>query len=1383
MGQSGHESESAARVAPLPPRPSRRSEDFYIAGGPIAPDRACYIPRLADRQLHERLRAGDYCHVIAPRFSGKSSLVARTATRLRTEGCLAAVVDLSQLGGREGSTEAGRWYYALAYRVQRDLRLKFDLQAWWQERMPLPPAQRLGEFFWEIVLGQTRAPVVVFLDEIDSVEQLEYVTELFNTVRACHDARAAEPEYERLSFALLGAAMPAGTAAKAARAATEIGVHLELPDFRFEEARLLAPGLRMPAGDAERALYRVIYWTGGHPYLTQKLCQAVARNATRVDSDAAVDRLVAARFLARNAVSTESSMTRVLDGLERSGKLARPALRRYRRIRRGRRPRYDPDSPEHELLRVCGLVTVTADRRLVVRNRIYAEVFGHRWTREALPPDWRRIGRVAAMLALLAATIWVYLEVLPRPYEETLRVISVEPDEALEAWSAMRRIPGFSGRADRLLARVLIRRSRLETDWQEAAAIDAQLRGLPGFQPRADALLVEFWERRAIAAEAAEQRDEALLYRLRAYHAGPTADAGLAAELAGGDYRQLLAVIRPAGLVEALAPSADGRSVVTVSAGNVVERWESVTGLPEPGSRLELLVEEFVPLRRRLSLDLSGRVTALSMNLEIDHPRPADLSLGLVAPSGKRVELVGTQGRARNGRLEFDEQVAPELRTLRGEQALGTWVLEIEDRVTGAAGYLGGWNLRASQAAGHLAADRPENSLLIPDPARSSSVRVALSPLGMAVAATPRNPAARGRLQVWNVTTGQPLASMRVGAGERWLGFAGDDSLLIAESGAGTRLRVLDVRSAEQRFEHLSVARLAAAPAISPDGKFIAVAEATPQAVWIRSLEAGRETFRMPAGEVMAVAVASQGGLLAIADTGNVVRLWRTSDRSLLGEFPHGAAVVAIRFDPAGRWLVTADAANHVRVWSSAAPAAQPVLARPGDPLQQFGFDASGGSFATLGPARGFEVWALPDATPIGPVLRHAGDGAQPSRAGEPPAGTALLSSDGKLMVTGRGTRSVRVWQVSQSGAPLDLPRLAPVVALAPSGLRTAAGFLDGRVILRARDPDSLALRQVTVTSGEARHGGEVTALVFSPDGTRLASVAADGSVLLWHAATGRRAGGLFHHGSGQVGAVDLGPDGRLLVTGGEFGARAWNAESGEPGPTLGPVRRVSAVTVDPAGRHAYTATPSGELESWDLESGERRWAVEIESPVSVIAVSSDGRQLVVGGRTGRVQTRGAGAGERPLSQWLAAPVIAVQFAPDGRSILAQTPAWIHRLGIEKGRLEVLGSRLLPGAAPPGAWRSATPDGLRLVRVGGARSETLAVVDFERAPLPPEDWNPDLEAWQQRLKMYFSMDGALRHGVPPAPLSTSPQRNEEATGDLPADPVTLSAGSSAGGTG
>src|SRR5690606_28567460 len=144
-------------------------------------------------------------------------------------------VDLSQLGSRDGSTDVGRWYYGLAYRVLRDLRLKLDLQAWWQERMPLPPAQRLGEFFWEIVIGASRVPVTIFLDEIDGVDQLDYATELFAIVRACHDARAGEPEYRRLTFVLLGTALPGGTTGRGSLDATEVGMRLELPDFRFEQ--------------------------------------------------------------------------------------------------------------------------------------------------------------------------------------------------------------------------------------------------------------------------------------------------------------------------------------------------------------------------------------------------------------------------------------------------------------------------------------------------------------------------------------------------------------------------------------------------------------------------------------------------------------------------------------------------------------------------------------------------------------------------------------------------------------------------------------------------------------------------------------------------------------------------------------------------------------------------------------------------------------------------------------------------------------------------------------------------------------------------------------------------------------------------------------------
>jgi WD40 repeat protein len=1348
MGQSGEKGQ--LRPPSLAPaRGARRGEGFFVAGGPVAPDRDCYIARSADETLFELLRAGDYCHVMAPRFSGKSSLAASAATRWRASGGLAAIVDLSQLGGRDGSSDTGRWYYSLAYRILRDLRLKIDLQSWWQERMPLPPAQRLGEFFWEIVIGATRAPVVVFFDEIDCIEQSDYAVELFGIVRACHDARASEPEYRRLSFVLLGAALPSGKAERSGLGAVETGPRLELPDFRFEEARPLAEGLGLPEGDAERALYRVFYWTGGHPYLTQKLCQAIARNAARINSDEAVDRLVAARFFARRGVTTETSLSQVLDRIDRAGKRARPALRLYRRIRRGRRPRYDPAHPEQELLRVCGLVSVTGDRRLVVRNRIYAEVFSHRWAREALPPEWGRLGRAAALAVLVLGGLWTYLEVLPRPYEETLRVASEELDEAIEAWSSLRRIPGFGSRADRLLARALVRASRQAETWVEVDSMDARLRGLSGYEARADALLVEYWERRAAAAEAAERRDEALLYRLRAHAAGPTADAGLAAQLAGSDFQRLLTVIRPAGVVEALGATPDGGHIVTVSAGNLVERWESATGTPAPGHRLELVAQEFISVRRRLSLDTGGRVASPVVELRLDHPRPEDLRLALVSPAGRTVELPLDGAEERGEALVLDESSVPGLRALRGEQALGTWLLEIEDRGGGEAGFLLGWSLVVSPAPGHRGEERPENPVLLPTPLRSSAVQVALSPRGSIVAAVPRNAESRGRLHAWDTASSRVLASIDVSAAERWLGFADERTLLLLEAGpTGEQLRALDPVTGEERFRQFAPDGFAAGPATSPDGRHLAMSEAVSKLAWIRETGTGREVFRMPsAGEATAIAVSPGGLTLALADRGGVVRVWHATDGTLSAELPQAAPVVALAFDPSGRWLVSVDRYGRMRVWDLLSPEGPPVLTRSVADPQQFAFDATGRRFLLLAPADNYEAWQLPDGEPYGPVLRHGGTRVMMHGSADSLAGTMRMLLEDNRLVGGRGTRSVRVWQVTRDAAPTEVPRIPELAVLARSGLRAATGTSDGRVIVRMRDPDSLALQLSSITRGGVRHGGGVTAMAFSPDASRLVSVGEDGSVMLWNASDGQLVGPVFQHGSGRVEAVKLGSDGRLLLTAGELGARTWDGETGLPGPMLGPGRAVSAVALDAAGLRAYTGTPAGEIESWDISSGERLWFASMDAPIARIALSGNGSRVAAAGGNGVVQAWGLGTAARPLSLALAAPVTGLQFSPDGSALLAQTAGWLHRLGVVEGRLRVLASRVLPAASAPGAWRSATEDAMRVVLVGGAHGETLAILDFERAPLPPDDWAPDIEAWQQRLKLYFADDGELHHGL------------------------------------
>src|SRR5207248_9813835 len=50
------------------------------------------------------------------------------------------------------------------------------------------------------------------------------------------------------------------------------------------------PNTQHPTAEAQRLLKRVLYWTGGHPYLTQRLCHAVAADAS-VIGPAGVDRL------------------------------------------------------------------------------------------------------------------------------------------------------------------------------------------------------------------------------------------------------------------------------------------------------------------------------------------------------------------------------------------------------------------------------------------------------------------------------------------------------------------------------------------------------------------------------------------------------------------------------------------------------------------------------------------------------------------------------------------------------------------------------------------------------------------------------------------------------------------------------------------------------------------------------------------------------------------------------------------------------------------------------------------------------------------------------------------------------------------------------------
>src|SRR5262249_15790495 len=145
-------------------------------------------------------------------------------------------------------------------------------------------------------------------DEIDSVRSLPFSTdEFFAAIRECYNRRSQEAEFGRLAFCLLGVATPSDLIQDVRTTPFNIGRRLELTDFSLAEAAPLAAGLGRDAQQGEALLRRVLYWSNGHPYLTQRLCQAVADDADVIDS-AGVDRLCEALFLSPRARERDDNL-------------------------------------------------------------------------------------------------------------------------------------------------------------------------------------------------------------------------------------------------------------------------------------------------------------------------------------------------------------------------------------------------------------------------------------------------------------------------------------------------------------------------------------------------------------------------------------------------------------------------------------------------------------------------------------------------------------------------------------------------------------------------------------------------------------------------------------------------------------------------------------------------------------------------------------------------------------------------------------------------------------------------------------------------------------------------------------------------------------------